>query len=379
LEEFCKRLNSIAVQVGCGEIKENRKMIRTAEELQTVCAAIEPASVAVLAQAQARLDNLTKPLGSLGKLEMLAARTCAMRRTVAAKVEKKIILTFAGDHGVVAEGISAFPQEVTPQMVLNFLAGGAGVNVLARHVGAEVRVVDVGVAVPIEAEGLRQCKVRPGTANMAKGPAMSVDEALAAIGVGMEMAREAIEDGAEILGTGDMGIGNTTPSAALFAALLPAKVADVTGRGTGIDDVMLQHKIAVIEQSLAVNKDQLNSPLGALAAVGGLEIAAICGCILEAARSKIPVVVDGFISSAGALVAQRLAPHVLDYCFFSHMSAEQGHRIFFEKMGLSPLLHLDLRLGEGTGAALTMNLVEAGLKIMNEMATFGEAGVSEAD
>ena len=379
MEEFCKRLNSIAVQVGCGEIKENRKMIRTAEELQTVCAAIEPASVAVLAQAQARLDNLTKPLGSLGKLEMLAARTCAMRRTVAAKVEKKIILTFAGDHGVVAEGISAFPQEVTPQMVLNFLAGGAGVNVLARHVGAEVRVVDVGVAVPIEAEGLRQCKVRPGTANMAKGPAMSVDEALAAIGVGMEMAREAIEDGAEILGTGDMGIGNTTPSAALFAALLPAKVADVTGRGTGIDDVMLQHKIAVIEQSLAVNKDQLNSPLGALAAVGGLEIAAICGCILEAARSKIPVVVDGFISSAGALVAQRLAPHVLDYCFFSHMSAEQGHRIFFEKMGLSPLLHLDLRLGEGTGAALTMNLVEAGLKIMNEMATFGEAGVSEAD
>ena len=354
-------------------------MIRTAEELQAVCAAIEPASAAVLAQAQARLDNLTKPLGSLGKLEMLAARTCAMRRTVAAKVEKKIILTFAGDHGVVAEGISAFPQEVTPQMVLNFLAGGAGVNVLARHVGAEVRVVDVGVAVPIEAEGLRQCKVRPGTANMAKGPAMSIDEALAAIGVGMEMAREAIEDGAEILGTGDMGIGNTTPSAALFAALLPAKVSDVTGRGTGINDATLQHKIAVIEQALTVNKDQLNSPLGALAAVGGLEIAAICGCILQAAISKIPVVVDGFISSAGALVALRLAPNVLDYCFFSHMSAEQGHRIFFEKMGLSPLLHLDLRLGEGTGAALTMNLVEAGLKIMNEMATFGEAGVSEAN
>ncbi len=353
-------------------------MIRTAEELQAACASIEPASKDVLIQAQARLDNLTKPLGSLGKLEMLAARTCAIRRTIAAKVEKKIILTFAGDHGVVAEGISAFPQEVTPQMVLNFLSGGAGVNVLARHVGAEVRVVDVGVAVPIEAEGLRQCKVRPGTANMAKGPAMSIDEAVAAIGVGMAEAREAIEDGAEILGTGDMGIGNTTPSAALFAALLPAKVSDVTGRGTGIDDAMLQHKIAVIEQSLAVNRERLDSPLGALAAVGGLEIAAICGCILQAAISKIPVVVDGFISSAGALVAQRFAPHVLDYCFFSHMSAEQGHRIFFEKMELSPLLHLDLRLGEGTGAALTMNLVEAGLKIMNEMATFGEAGVSEA-
>jgi len=214
---------------------------------------------------------------------------------------------------------------------------------------------------------------------MAKGPAMSIDEAVAAIAVGMEMAREAIEDGAEILGTGDMGIGNTTSSAALFAALLPAKVADVTGRGTGIDDAMLQHKIAVIEQALAVNRERLDSPLGALAAVGGLEIGAICGCILQAAISRIPVVVDGFISSAGALVALRLAPNVLDYCFFSHMSAEQGHKIFFEKMGLSPLLHLDLRLGEGTGAALTMNLVEAGLKIMNEMATFGEAGVSEAD
>jgi nicotinate-nucleotide--dimethylbenzimidazole phosphoribosyltransferase len=359
-------------------MKEKKEMIRTAEELQTACAAIEPASKEVMAQAQAKLNNLTKPLGSLGKLEMLAARTCAMRRTIAAKVEKKIILTFAGDHGVVAEGISAFPQEVTPQMVLNFLSGGAGVNVLARHVGAEVRVIDVGVAVPIEAEGLRQCKVRFGTANMAKGPAMSIDEAVAAIGVGMAMAREAIDDGAEILGTGDMGIGNTTPSAALFAAMLPAKASEVTGRGTGIDDAMLQHKIAVIEQALAVNRERLDSPLGVLAALGGLEIAAICGCILEAARSRIPVVVDGFISSAGALVAQRLAPHALDYCFFSHMSAEQGHRIFFEKMDLSPLLHLDLRLGEGTGAALTMNLVEAGLKIMNEMATFGEAGVSEA-
>lgn len=354
-------------------------MIRTEAALHAACLAIEPVSALVLAQAQIKLDNLTKPLGSLGKLEMLAARTCAIRRTIAAKVGKKVILTFAGDHGVVAEGISAFPQEVTSQMVLNFLSGGAGVNVLARHVGAEVRVIDVGVAVPIEAEGLRQCKVRPGTANMVKGLAMSIDEALAAIGVGMAMAREAIEDGAEILGTGDMGIGNTTSSAALFAALLSVKVAEVTGRGTGIDDAMLQHKIAVIEQALAVNQERLHSPLGTLAALGGLEIAAICGCILEAAISKIPVVVDGFISSAGALVAQRLAPHALEYCFFSHMSAEQGHRVFFEKMGLSPLLHLDLRLGEGTGAALTMNLVEAGLKIMNEMATFGEAGVSEAD
>ncbi|MGV1099967.1 nicotinate-nucleotide--dimethylbenzimidazole phosphoribosyltransferase [Thiovibrio sp. JS02] len=354
-------------------------MLKTVEELQALCAAISPANKEVQAQAQAKLDNLTKPLGSLGKLEMLAARTCGIRGTLEAGVGAKVILTFAGDHGVVAEGISAFPQEVTPQMVLNFLAGGAGVNVLARHVGAEVKVIDVGVAVPIEAEGLLQCKVRPGTANMAKGSAMRIDEALAAIGVGMRVARDAIAGGAEILGTGDMGIGNTTPSAALFAALLPAKVAEVTGRGTGIDDKTLRHKITVIEQALAVNKEHLSSPLATLAAVGGLEIAAICGAILEAARSRVPIVVDGFISSAGALVALRLAPDVLDYCFFSHMSAEQGHRIFFEKMGLSPLLHLDLRLGEGTGAALSMNLVEAGLKIMNEMATFGEAGVSEAN
>ncbi len=353
-------------------------MLNTEEELRLLCAAIVPADKEILAQAQARLDNLTKPRGSLGKLELLAARTCAMRRSLAARVEKKVILTFAGDHGVVAEGISAFPQEVTPQMVLNFLAGGAGVNVLARHVGAEVKVIDVGVAVPLEAEGLIRRKVRPGTANMARGAAMSIAEALAAIGVGMEAARDAIAEGAEILGTGDMGIGNTTPSAALFAALLPARVADVTGRGTGVDDATLARKIKVIEQALAINKEQLSSPLATLAAVGGLEIAAICGAILEAARSRVPIVVDGFISSAGALVALRLAPAVLDYCFFSHMSAEQGHRIFFEKMGLSPLLHLDLRLGEGTGAALSMNLVEAGLKIMNEMATFGEAGVSEA-
>jgi len=348
------------------------------EELTAACAAIEPASQAVMAQAQARLDNLTKPRGSLGKLEMLAARTCAIRRSIAAKVDKKIILTFAGDHGVVAEGVSAFPQEVTPQMVFNFLAGGAGVNVLARHVGAEVRVIDVGVAAPMAADGLRRCKVRPGTANMTMGPAMREEEALAAIEVGMVQAREAIADGAEIIGTGDMGIGNTTPSAALFAALLPAAVEDVTGLGTGIDQATFRHKIAVIKRSLAVNQERLSTPLGALAAVGGLEIAAICGAILEAARNRIPVVVDGFISSAGALVAMRLAPAVTDYCFFSHMSAEQGHRLFFAKMGLSPLLHLDLRLGEGTGAALTMNLVEAGLKVMNEMATFGEAGVSEA-
>lgn len=346
-------------------------------QLISLCRAITAHDPAVLARAQARLDNLTKPQGSLGKLEELAARTCAITGKLDYRLKKKVILTFAGDHGVTEEGISKFPSEVTIQMIHNFLAGGAGVNVLARHVGAEVRVIDVGAASAVDAPGLISRKVRPGTANIARGPAMSEAEALAAIGVGVETASRAIADGASIVGTGEMGIGNTTPSAALFAALLPVPVNLVTGRGTGVDEGVRQHKIEVIERALAVNRQQLNQPLGALAALGGLEIAAICGVVLEAARSRIPVVVDGFISSAGALVAMRLQPLVRDYCFFSHMSAEQGHKIFFQEMGIDPLLHLDLRLGEGTGAALAMGLVDAGLKVMHEMATFGEAGVSK--
>jgi len=353
-------------------------LLKTIADLDKFCREIRPVDSVTLAQAYRRLDQLTKPKGSLGRLEELAARTCAIKGSLAARVDRKVILTFAGDHGVVAEGISAFPQEVTPQMVMNFLAGGAGVNVLARHVGADVRVIDVGVAVPLAAEGLISRKVCPGTANFTRGPAMTEEQALAAVAVGMEVARDAIADGAEILGTGEMGIGNTTPSSALFAALLPAGVVEVTGRGTGIDDATLENKIRVIEKGLQVNQDLLSSPFTALAAVGGLEIAAICGAILMAAHSRLPIVVDGFISSAGALVAMRLKPEVREYCFFSHMSAEQGHRIFFEREGIAPLLHLGMRLGEGTGAALSMDLVDAGLKIMNEMATFGEAGVSEA-
>lgn len=352
-------------------------MLKNREELERVLAAIEPADQTFMARARQRLDNLTKPKGSLGKLETLAARVCAMRRDLEARVDRKVIFTFAADHGVVAEGVSGFPQEVTAQMVANFLAGGAGVNVLARHAGAAVRVVDVGVAAPVAGEGLIDRKVRPGTANMARGPAMSEAEALAAIGVGMETAGEAIAEGAQILGTGEMGIGNTTAAAALFAALLSISPEEIAGRGTGIDDAMLAHKKKVIAAALEVNRAQLAEPLAALAAVGGLEIAAICGLVLEAARRQVPVAVDGFISSAGALTAMQLKPEAGDYCLFSHLSAEQGHRLFFEKLGLEPLLHLDMRLGEGTGAALAMGLVEAGLKVMHEMATFGEAGVSE--
>ncbi|MBI4792795.1 MAG: nicotinate-nucleotide--dimethylbenzimidazole phosphoribosyltransferase [Deltaproteobacteria bacterium] len=337
---------------------------------------IKPVNRQMMAQAQARLDNLTKPQGSLGKLEVLARRISAIQQTIRPDIGHKVILTFAADHGVAAEGVSSVPQEVTRQMVYNFLRGGAGVNVLARHVGAEVWVVDVGVAGDIRADGLRSRKVKAGTDNLAKGPAMQIGDALKALGVGVETAREAIAQGAKILGTGEMGIANTTPSAALFAALLGVEVEEITGRGTGIDDATLRHKIEVIKQGLRVNSKHLTGPLATLAALGGLEIAAICGMILECARSGVPVVVDGFISSAGALVALQLADHAADYCFFSHMSAEQGHRLFFEKMGLEPILDLDMRLGEGTGAALAMGIIEAGVKIINEMATFAEAGVS---
>jgi nicotinate-nucleotide--dimethylbenzimidazole phosphoribosyltransferase len=351
----------------------------TREDLTALLAAIPPVDRRIMAQAQVRLDNLTKPLGALGLLEEMAKRICGIQASMTPSVARKTILTFAGDHGVVAEGVSAVPAEVTPQMVANFLAGGAGVNVLARHVGAEVRVIDVGVAVPVAGQGLIQAKVKAGTNNIRTGPAMSEEEALAALGVGVRVARDAISDGAEILGTGEMGIGNTTPSAALFAKFLQVPAAQITGRGTGISDAALLHKIQVVEDALLVNAARCSDPLHTLAALGGLEIAAICGMILEAARQQVAVVVDGFISSAAALTAMEMNATVLDYCFFSHMSAEQGHRLFFEQLGLTPILHLDLRLGEGTGAALAMGLIEAGVKIFSQMATFGEAGVSPGE
>ena len=351
-------------------------MVYNKENLDSLLAGIKPLDSEIMEQAQQRLDNLTKPQGSLGRLETIAKQVCGIQKTMTPRVDRKVILTFAGDHGVAEEGVSRFPQEVTQQMVHNFLGGGAGVNVLARHVGAEVRVVDVGVAAPVSADGLISRNVKAGTDNFAVGPAMSMNQALQAIGVGVETAAQAIADGAMLLGTGEMGIANTTPSAALFAALLGVDVEEITGRGTGIDDDTLVHKISVIKQGLRVNSSALTGPLETLACLGGLEIAAICGMVLECARSRVPVVIDGFISSAGALVAIQLAPQAADYCFFSHMSAEQGHRLFFEKIGHRPLLDLDLRLGEGTGAALAMGIIEGGVKIIKEMATFSEAGVS---
>ncbi|MBI5602133.1 MAG: nicotinate-nucleotide--dimethylbenzimidazole phosphoribosyltransferase, partial [Deltaproteobacteria bacterium] len=319
-----------------------------------------------------------KPPKSLGRLEDLAARFCLITNTTTPLLGRKKIFTFAGDHGVAEEGVSAYPKEVTPQMVRNILAGGAAVNVLARHAGAEVCVIDMGVDDPLaDAPNLIRRKIKFGTNNMAKGAAMSLEEAGQAIEAGIELARSAAQDGVTLIGTGEMGIANTTPSSALFAALLPCPVEDITGRGTGIDDAGLIKKIEVIKRALKVNQAKLSDPLSTLAAVGGLEIAGICGLCLGAAASRIPVVVDGFISSAGALVACRLCPSVREYLFFSHLSEEAGHATFLRLFKVEPILDLKMRLGEGTGAALAMSIIEASVKIYNEMATFASAGVSD--
>ena len=338
---------------------------------------IKPVNPELLQQAQARLDNKTKPPGSLGRLEEFARRMAAISGTEEPDLSKKVIFTFAGDHGVVEEGVSLYPKEVTSQMVFNFLAGGAGVNVLARHGGAEVRVVDVGVDYDFgDTPGMLHRKVARGTRNFTKGPAMTRDETLAALRVGIELADQCKAEGVALVGTGEMGIGNTTPSSAIIAAISGMPVRELTHRGTGIGDAALENKIRVIEQGLALNKPDPRDPLDVLAKVGGLEIAAIAGLVLGCAANSIPVVIDGFISTAGALIASELHPNVRDYIFAAHESVEIGHRFMLERIGVRPILDLDFRLGEGTGAALAMGLIEAGVKVMKEMATFEQAGVT---
>ena len=346
--------------------------------IDSTLARIRPVDEALQQQAQTRLDNKTKPPGSLGRLEEFARRMAAIHGVMEPDMSKKVIFTFAGDHGIVAEGVSAFPKEVTPQMVFNFLRGGAGVNVLARHSGAEVRVVDVGVDYDFDgAPGMIHAKVARGTKNFARGPAMSHEEMLAALKVGIELADGCKTEGVALVGTGEMGIGNTTPSSAIIAAISGISVRELTHRGTGIGDTALEHKISVIEQGLALNRPDGTDPLDVLTRVGGLEIAAIAGLVLGCAANSLPVVIDGFISTAGALIASELHPHVRDYIFAAHQSVEIGHRFMLERIKVRPVLELDLRLGEGTGAALAMGLIEAGVKIMTEMATFEQAGVSE--
>lgn len=348
------------------------------ELLNSTLARIQPVDEGFIAKAQAKLDNKTKPPGSLGRLEEMARRLAAISEDLSPDTAKKVIFTFAGDHGIVEEGVSLYPKEVTPQMVLNFLRGGAGVNVLARHVGAEVRVVDVGVDFDFEpAPGLIMRKIAKGTRNFAKGSAMTREEAVAALEVGIELADQAKKEGVALVGTGEMGIGNTSPSSAIIAALAGCSVREVTHRGTGINDEALERKIGVIQSGLTLNRPNPEDPLDVLAKVGGLEIAGIAGLVLGAAANRIPVVVDGFISTAGALIASELHPHVRDYIFAAHSSVEIGHRMMLERIGVQPILDLQFRLGEGTGAALAMGLIEAGAKVLKEMATFAEAGVAD--
>ena len=330
-------------------------------------------------RAVARLNNLTKPLGSLGRLEEIAARLVAIREEERPRFVKKVIFTLAADHGVTDEGVSAYPKAVTSQMVLNFLAGGAAINVLSRYGGIDVVVVDIGVDGDFgTVDDLVAAKVSRGTCNMAKGPAMSESELLAALGVGVGLAAWAQKEGYTLIGTGEMGIGNTTAASAITSALTRRPVAQVAGRGTGLDEPGLKRKIEVIERALAVNRPDPSNPLDVLRKVGGLEIAGLTGLIVGAAARRIPVAIDGFISTAGAAVACALEPKIKAFLFAGHKSSEPGHTALLEFIGESPLLDLQMRLGEGTGAALAMTLIEAAAKVLDEMATFSSAGVSEA-
>jgi nicotinate-nucleotide--dimethylbenzimidazole phosphoribosyltransferase len=347
------------------------------EKLQRTLSGITAVNGDAAQVAQKHLDNLTKPPGSLGVLEDIVKKMASITGETKPALPKKTCILMAGDHGVTDEGVSAYPKEVTPQMVLNFLSGGAAMSVLSRHAGAELIVVDVGVAADMpEHPLLVQKKVAYGTANMAKGPAMTREQAVAALEVGIEVAEGCLEKGTGIFGTGEMGIGNTTPSVAITAFYKNCSVGEVCGRGTGVDDVRFRHKINVVETALRVNNPDSSDPLDVLAKIGGLEIAGMAGVMLAAAAHRVPVLVDGFISSAAALVAARLQPLAVDYMLASHLSEEPGHAAALELLGLTPFLQMKMRLGEGTGAALAMTMVDAALKITHEMASFEQAGVS---
>ena len=332
----------------------------------------------VAAATQRRLDRLTKPQGSLGRLEALAVQYCAITGERKPAVPRGRVYTFAADHGVVEEGVSAYPQDVTAQMVLNFLRGGAGVNVLARHADVEVHVVDVGVAHDFgPLPGLTNCKLMMGTRNLLRARAMDRRTAEQALMTGIGLAADAAQQGIGLIGTGEMGIGNTTASAAIVAVMTGAAVKEVTGMGTGIDEQGLARKVSVIERALAYHRPDPHDALDVLSQVGGLEIAGMAGVMLGGAAARVPVVLDGFIAGAAALIAVSLQPRCRSYLIASHRSVEKGHRVLLDQLQLKPLLDLDLRLGEGTGACLGIGLVQAAIKVLTEMATFDEAGVSE--
>jgi nicotinate-nucleotide--dimethylbenzimidazole phosphoribosyltransferase len=359
-------------------------------DTRRIGAAIEtigPMDTEAMTIAAARHDRLTKPSGSLGRLEELAVTLAGITGRPDAPVRQRWIVVAAGDHGVAREGVSAYPSDVTAQMVANFVAGGAAINVLAASVGASLAVVDVGVAgsipsTPAAGDASRGGRLLPariaaGTANMTGGPAMGRNEALRAIGVGLQVVEDLRSNGGlDVLGVGEMGIGNTTAASAIVAALTGEPVARVTGAGTGIDDAVRARKIAVIERALEINRPDPNDPIGVLAAVGGFEIAALVGLLLGAAAARIPVVLDGFITGAAALIGAALQPAIAPRLIAAHRSSEPGHAIVLDRLGLRPFLDLDMRLGEGSGAALLIGLLVAACRIRDEMATFETAAVS---
>ncbi len=345
--------------------------------LEKTVARIGELDAAAMEKARSHQKNLIKPYGSLGMLEDVAVKIAGITGEINPILEKKAVITCAGDHGVAARRVSVADQEVTRQMVRGFLDGGAAINVLARHAGARVICVDVGMAKPVDDPRLKVRRVGPGTDDIAAGPAMSREQARAAVEAGIEAAAGEMEQGAQLLATGDMGIGNTTPSTAILAAFTGFPVELITGKGTGIDREAMQRKSQIVEQALQVNKPDPREGLDVLAGVGGFEIGAIAGVILVAAASRVPVVIDGFISGAGAMIARALAPRAVDFVLASHLSEEPGHRVMLTWLGVRPMLQMNMRLGEGTGAALSFTLIDAALKIAREMATFDQAGVSD--
>ena len=348
-------------------------------DLYKVIADIKPVSLEWRRKAKDYLDQLAIPRGSLGELLAIAEQLSGVKETLKPSVKRKVVVTMAGDHGIVSEGVSAFPQEVTPQMVSNFVRGGAAINVLAEVSGARVVVVDMGVAADLSAlvrEGkIISCKIDHGTRNMARGPAMTREQAERALESGIEIVGGLVREGVDLLATGDMGIGNTTPSSAILSVLSGRPVGQVTGRGTGISDQALENKIRAIEKAIDINRPDPKDPVDVLAKVGGFEIGGIAGVILGAAYYRVPVVVDGFISTAGAMLAKALAPNSAQYMIAAHRSLEYGHQFMLEELGLNPLLNLNLRLGEGTGAALAMSIVESAAQVICKMLTFQDAGV----
>jgi nicotinate-nucleotide--dimethylbenzimidazole phosphoribosyltransferase len=348
--------------------------------LEETLEAITPPDEAAAAEAGRRLDSLTKPRGSLGHLEEIARRYAAVRRDPRAAFGGGALCVFVADHGVAAEGVSAYPQAVTAEMLRNIAAGGAAISVLARRLGYRLWITDVGVAADTSAAalpGVVYRRVGAGTRNLAREAAMSVEEARAALEVGVEVARAAVAAGATLLGIGEMGIANSTSAAALLAAFTRIRPARLAGRGAGLDDTAMPHKVATIERALKLHRADLRDPMATLAALGGFEIAAMAGVCLGGAALNVPVVVDGFIATAAAAAAERLSPSLFAHLFFGHRSSEGGHALGLAKLGVRPIVDLEMRLGEGTGAALAMSLVEAALALFHEMATFESAGVSE--